>query len=369
MQTLSTIKTARLKGAFGYGSARAVVVAMVVVIHIGLALVLVDLSENMSANPSLPQSLQVSLFKAAPASKPDLPAPVKITDTQTKPPKKLAANPPDGAATSTTAEVFVDSPKGEAVAPMTELAASATATSPVPQDVIGASSDPVIPNEPVAQVLIKAPLYERPLLPINLPSLIKFVAYQGEIEKGAIEKGAVLGTSTYKIDATAEGYQASLDIRLNWLVRTLAGGNRAWGSRGLLSDEGLRPKQITEKRGDRPEKITDLDLGPGVQDRVSLIWQFGLLARTFPEKFVSGYEFDQPLRVASRVTNSRWRVLQENIAIQGISTTTLAFTRIDTRDDDFRFDCWLDVNERLLPVRLRITGKGYVLDMIKDSAK
>ena len=126
---------------------------------------------------------------------------------------------------------------------------------------------------------------------------------------------------------------------------------------------------MTERRGDRPERVTDLDLTAGVQDRVSLIWHFGLLARTFPEKFVSGYEFDQPLRVSSRIAMSRWRVTQENISVQGVMTATLAFTRIDTRDDDFRFDCWLDTNERMLPVRLRITGKGYVLDMIKDSTK
>ena len=152
-------------------------------------------------------------------------------------------------------------------------------------------------------------------------------------------------------------------------MRTLAGGDRSWGSRGRLTDEGLRPAQMTERRGDRPERVTDLDLTAGVQDRVSLIWHFGLLARTFPEKFVSGYEFDQPLRVSSRIAMSRWRVTQENISVQGVMTATLAFTRIDTRDDDFRFDCWLDTNERMLPVRLRITGKGYVLDMIKDSTK
>ena len=237
-------------------------------------------------------------------------------------------------------------------------------TIPAPQVRTVASADPDLLPDATSKAPTKALVYERALLPLNLPSAINFVAYQGEIEKGA-----VFGASTYKIDATAEGYQASLDIRLNWLVRTLAGGNRAWGSRGRLSEDGLRPAQISEKRGDRPEQVTDLDLSAGVQDRVSLIWHFGLLARTFPEKFVSGYEFVQPLRVRSRVTNSRWRVMQENLVVQGVSTSTLAFTRTDTRDDDFRFDCWLDINERMLPVRLRITGKGYVLDMIKDTNK
>lgn len=369
MQPLLTIKTARSSGMFGYAPARSIAIAIVVLIHLVMVLVLVDLSDNLATNPWLRQSLQVSLFKSTPTPKPDLPPPVKRVEPQANPPKKLAVKPPDAPAKSTTSDVAIETAQSETAAAQTsETAAITPNTGSAPKDVISTNTnpnaEPALPIEAAGKASINAPLYERALLPINLPSLVKFVAYQGEIEKGA-----VLGTSTYKIDATADGYQASLEIRLNWLVRTLAGGDRAWGSRGRLSDEGLRPTQITEKRGDRPEKVSDLDLSPGVQDRVSLIWQFGLLARTFPEKFVSGYEFDQPLRVASRVANSRWRVTQENIVIQGVSTSTLAFTRIDTRDDDFRFDCWLDVNERMLPVRLRITGKGYVLDMIKDAAK
>ena len=371
MDQALTTQTERSNGLAESGASRAVAITIVAVIHVAMVLVLVSLSENMAAKQWIPQSLQVNLFKAVPVAKPDVPSPAKSAAAPVNTPKRPTVKLADRSEKAPISEAAPATEQGEVTtAQSSEPPPAVTAVITIPTSQVSSNTGPDAesPIDPTIKTPIKAPIkspvYERPLLPLNLPSVIKFVAYQGEIEKGA-----VFGASTYKISATAEGYQASLDIRLNWLVRTLAGGDRAWGSRGGLGDDGLRPAQITEKRGDRPERVTDLDLSAGVQDRVSLIWHFGLLARTFPEKFVSGYEFDQPLRVASRVTNSRWRVTQETLVVQGVSTATLAFTRTDTRDDDFRFDCWLDINERMLPVRLRITGKGYVLDMIKDTGK
>ncbi len=203
-----------------------------------------------------------------------------------------------------------------------------------------------------------------------------FEAFQGD----AVE-GKSVGKVLFELQASDNSYKSRFVIQFNWVTRLLA-DDREWVSQGRLSDEGLFPAKVVEQRGKRPAKTIEIDqekrngriadqsfsIQYGVQDRTSIIWQFGLLARGNPEKYMRGTEFDFPLLVSSKSIVSKWRTKLETIQVGERNLDAIHFIRLDQRDDDLRFEFWLSPKHDMSPVKLTISdGKGRKFDVVRTN--
>jgi hypothetical protein len=210
---------------------------------------------------------------------------------------------------------------------------------------------------------------------LKAPQNYVFVVFQGD----AADATSV-GKINFDLEVNNLAYQSRFAIRFNWVTRLIA-EDREWISQGLVGDVGLKPQKIIEQRGKRPPKTIALDyeksLGKiaessfpiqlGLQDRTSIIWQFSLLAKSNPDKYARGAEFDFPLLVSSKMIASKWRSKLETIQVGGRNVEAIHFVRTDQRDDDVRFEFWLGAEFDMSPVKLTISdGKGRKFDVVRE---
>lgn len=198
--------------------------------------------------------------------------------------------------------------------------------------------------------------------------------------QGDSGEGSALGVVTLDFSNQQGSYTSRFEIRFNWATRLLA-DDRQWLSTGKITETGLQPLRFTEKRGKRPERTVELDpstqvikfgdtpaaFALGLQDRISVMWQLGSLARVFanePSKFI-GRDIDLPLIVSSKIVQSRWRAEVEMLPINATVHETIHFVRTDARDDDLRFEFWLAVKEQMSPIKIQLSdGKGRKFELL-----
>jgi hypothetical protein len=218
------------------------------------------------------------------------------------------------------------------------------------------------------------------LLAPVMPFEAVYLVFQGDANQGA-----VLGKTTLSLRAlpgSTNGYQSDFIVNFNWVTRMLA-DDRSWSSTGNVTSAGLVPTKTIETRGKRPPKITTIDTSTlratsgdtqfatvfGVQDRVSAIWQLGSMARSMPENFNADAQVQLPLLSHSKVTLSRWRVQHEAVTTDKRTVDALHLTRIDTRDDEIRFEFWLDKQAAMQPIKIRLTDpRGRVFELQKETS-
>jgi Protein of unknown function (DUF3108) len=244
----------------------------------------------------------------------------------------------------------------------------------------------IITNESVAsdnsnkQAVVQVP----PDSPkIDLPRVGALKApqnYTFEVFQGEASEAKAVGRINFDLEVNNTSYQSKFAIRFNWVTRLIA-EDREWISQGRVDDFGLKPQKVIEQRGKRSPKTIVLDhetsvgkvadtmfpIQMGLQDRTSIIWQFSLLARSNPEKYSRGIEFDFPLLVSSKMVTSKWRSKLETINIAGRNYEAIHFVRTDQRDDDVRFEFWLSSELEMSPVKLTISdGKGRKFDVVRE---
>ncbi len=220
-------------------------------------------------------------------------------------------------------------------------------------------------------------------LKIDLPRVGALKSPQNyifEVFQGEASEAKSVGRIKFDLEVNNASYQSRFAIRFNWVTRLIA-EDREWVSQGRVDDFGLKPQKIIEQRGKRSPKTIVLDhdasvgkvadtmfpIQTGLQDRTSIIWQFGLLARSNPEKYARGVEFDFPLLVSSKMVASKWRSKLETINIGGRNIEAIHFVRTDMRDDDVRFEFWLSSELDMSPVKLTISdGKGRKFDVVRE---
>ncbi len=234
---------------------------------------------------------------------------------------------------------------------------------------------PVNSNAEVPPIKLVAPV---------IPFEATYLVFQGEADAGATIGKTILRLQ--KREGVPNGYQTELIVLFNWVTRMLA-DDRVWRSTGTITDAGFVPELITDIRGKRSPKQTVLDwanlqatgstnsdnpftLVVGAQDRISVIWQLGVMARTTPEQFVDQAQVQVPLVVSNKLTTSRWAVQHETITLAGKAIATLRLVRTDTRDDDLRFEFWLDKETSMQPVKLRLSDRGgRIFELLKTDTK
>jgi Protein of unknown function (DUF3108) len=218
---------------------------------------------------------------------------------------------------------------------------------------------------------------------IDLPRVGALTAPQNyifEVFQGEASEAKSVGRINFDLEVNNAIYQSRFAIRFNWVTRLIA-EDREWSSQGRVDDFGLKPQKVIEQRGKRSPKTIVLDhetsvgrvaetvfpIQAGLQDRTSIIWQFSLLARSNPEKYARGIEFDFPLLVSSKMVVSKWRSKLETINVGGRTMDAIHFVRTDLRDEDVRFEFWLSSELEMSPVKLTISdGKGRKFDVVRE---
>ena len=108
-------------------------------------------------------------------------------------------------------------------------------------------------------------------------------------------------------------------------------------------------------------------LPPGTQDRLSVFYQIGLLARADPGRFVAGATRELPVASMRDVRVERFEVVgDETLMAPGGPIRALHLHRPPPPGtDDPRIDLWLGYDLEMLPVRLRVEDAGRrVLDQV-----
>lgn len=194
--------------------------------------------------------------------------------------------------------------------------------------------------------------------------------------------GTALGRAEVTLDIDADRYQARLHEQADGMAGLIV-PSLTQTSAGRIDARGFRPERYTERRGDKPERVIRFDAAggeirrgdggrvgtwsAGVQDRLSVTLQLGVMARLDAGRFAPGRWVEVPVATFSTVHPMRFRSdLDEALDLPGGPVRALRLTRavVDPVDDE-RFELWLSLPE-LMPVRLRIADpKGRVLDQVR----
>ncbi|MFP5460398.1 MAG: DUF3108 domain-containing protein [Gammaproteobacteria bacterium] len=206
--------------------------------------------------------------------------------------------------------------------------------------------------------------------------------WQFGVHYGGYERGLKVAVLDYEIAVHGGRYRIDSRGRAEGFAALVYSGALTQESEGRLTPRGLEPLRYREQRGKRPERWAELDrrarevrfsshppvpLVDGVQDRLSVLIQLGLLARAHPERFAEGRVVALPELGSRRIEDSRYASRgQATLATPSGGRRTLHLERIAPRDaDDARVDVWLGYDLDMLPVRLRFTDPdGRVLDQL-----
>lgn len=178
-------------------------------------------------------------------------------------------------------------------------------------------------------------------------------------------------------------YRLETSGQATGLVALVYSGELTQSSEGSVSPAGLMPEHYREKRGRRPERSLRFDwkagvmigqgdppevrLPPGTQDRLSLAYQLGLMARSDSRLLAAGTRFALPLAAMREI---------EDVAITSTGSTRLRINGGDyeavkfeirgERHADDRIDVWLAPAQAMLPIRIRFAeGGGKVIDQVQ----
>jgi hypothetical protein len=246
--------------------------------------------------------------------------------------------------------------------------ASASAPSAA-MDVSPASAPPAAADDP------RAPL---PSLPGSRSQ--RFRVYWGDFT----EQRSVARLH-YRLTHDGERYEIRTEAEAEGLISLVYAGTLVQVSSGRLGPEGLEPLRYAEQRGKRSERVVSfdpdggrllpqggaapVDLPPGTQDRLSVFYQIGLVARGDPAGFAAGTSREMPVASLRAVERQRFEVIGDEVLMApGGPLRTLHLRRPSPSDrDDPSIDVWLGYDFDMLPVRLRIEDIGRrVLDQIID---
>lgn len=216
-------------------------------------------------------------------------------------------------------------------------------------------------------------------LPLPPEGRWRFGVYYGEYERRLR-----VASLDFSIEIDPQGYVIASAGRAEGVVAMVWSGVLSQRSEGALTPAGLVPRRYWERRGKRPERWAEIDarrrevafsgsepvpLVDGLQDRLSVLVQLGLMARANPDRFAAGREIEIPELHSRRIERSRYLSRGAvSLKAAGSGRRALHLERTGPYDaDDARIDLWLGYDLQLLPIRLRLSDPdGRVLDQLLD---
>jgi hypothetical protein len=187
----------------------------------------------------------------------------------------------------------------------------------------------------------------------------------------------------YSVRQAGDRYEIRTRARADGLIALIYSGVLTQVSEGRIGLRGLEPDEYAEQRGNRPQQVIRFDhikgrlttadhhstvrLPPGTQDRLSVLYQLGFLARATPERFLPGSQHEVPVASMNRVIAETFVVVGEAMlpSAEG-PLRVLHLVRPAPRDTkEPRIDVWLGYDMGMLPLRLRFEDAGgMVLDQV-----
>ncbi len=200
---------------------------------------------------------------------------------------------------------------------------------------------------------------------------------------GDVSRNVQVAEIDYRLAHDADAYQ--IDTRGNavGMVAMFYSGVLIQNSIGRIGKNGLLPEKYSERRGKRPERVIRFDqagrkmiglgdppevvLLPGTQDRLSVFYQVGLLARSRPAMFQAGQRFNLPLASMKEIDIPDFLVAgAEAVQTARGSLPALRLTVRNPADsEDPTIDVWLGSTISMLPARIRVQDPdGKVIDQV-----
>lgn len=218
-----------------------------------------------------------------------------------------------------------------------------------------------------------------------LPSLPASVTQGFRVYWGDYADSRSVARLQYRLERNEDRYAIRTEGEAEGLISLVYSGTLAQVSEGRVGPRGLEPSRYAEQRGRRSERTIRLDAaghrmypvdgsGPvsaptGTQDRLSVFYQLGLLARAHPEQFVAGAVRELPVATMREVRIERFNVVgDEMLMLPGGALRALHLRRpAPEGTSDPLIDLWLGYDFEMLPIRLRIEDAGQrVLDQVID---
>jgi hypothetical protein len=176
----------------------------------------------------------------------------------------------------------------------------------------------------------------------------------------------------YRLEHDGERYEIRTEGEAQGLISLVYSGTLSQVSVGRMGPDGLEPLRYAEQRGRRAERSIafDQDAGTlrplgdrppvpmpeGTQDRLSVVYQIGLMARADPGAFVPGAVLEVPVASMRDVRRERFAVVgDETLWARGVPIRALHLRRPPLPGSgDPGIDLWLGYDFEMLPVRLRV---------------
>ncbi|NLD54203.1 MAG: DUF3108 domain-containing protein [Burkholderiaceae bacterium] len=215
--------------------------------------------------------------------------------------------------------------------------------------------------------------------PLPEPVTQSFQVYYGDMSRKL-----VVAEASYRLAHGDGRYELGTEGKAIGVVAIFYSGVLVQQSVGRVGPAGLVPERYRERRGKRPERgirfdyarglmlgngepAPEVPLLPGTQDRLSIFYQVGLMARARPRDFVAGRQFTVPLASMKTIDQPRFTVVGEEPVRTARGDVAALHLKVRNEDDptDPVIDAWLAPAMSMLPARIRVEDEdGKVIDQV-----
>jgi hypothetical protein len=344
-----------------------------------------DLVNSGSTNTMKDTAVSVYLSSSGPSALPTpLPTPVSAVEkkTQTLPKKSRKAT------VNEDARVAKNQPTVDVINPSIAAANEPASQSEPPGD---PKVDTVLKDEVKSELAqetnsgIKnepAEAAEKSIFPNGLGTIPVAGAFPYTFFYGDYSLNNALGSGSFIVESGDGKYKLVLIGKASGLTSLIFSG-ATYRSEGVFGNDGFSPQLYAEKSGNRAERVALVDYStkevsfgdhkkqtlPGMQDRVSVIWQVGLVLRVKPEFIEKGMTLPIPLMSTRGLDNAQF-VSQGLVDVnkRGIAVKAAHFKlRPSNPQNKAQIDLWYDLNNLPQPLRVRwIDERDRTLDIFRD---
>jgi hypothetical protein len=223
---------------------------------------------------------------------------------------------------------------------------------------------------------------EQALYPGGLGTIPQAGAFPYTFFVGDFSLNNVLGAGSFIVESGDGKYKLVLIGKASGLTSLIFSG-ATYRSEGLFGNDGFKPQLYAEKSGNRVERFARVDYGAkevtlgdqkkptllGMQDRVSVIWQVGLILKSKPEFAERNKTLPIPLMSTRSLDNAQF-VSQGLVDVdkRGVLVKAVHFKfRPANPQNKAQIDLWYDLNNLPQPLRVRwIDERERTLDIFRD---
>ncbi len=218
--------------------------------------------------------------------------------------------------------------------------------------------------------------------PFPHAGVLEYKIYMGEYTRGV-----ALGRARIQIESDGKTYRLRNQAELIGLLKLFYKGVWIDQSRGQLGPGGPRPVRYSEWRRTKPERWIGVDyqagrvqvaavpeglpLMPGAQDRLSVLWYLGMVARADPDAVAAGKVFELPLLSFRSINIARFESFGEQVLPTDAGPLRTIYLSYQEKGEKASgIEVWLGIEQQMQPVRIRYReGDSETFDMLLERRK